>query len=680
MKQTLSGKGPHPKDSGAASGLHPGRLFNIAIVFLVLSILLFLCQLVNLGTFQVRARTVESLPVSIRAESQADYSAEQQAPAIPVIDENILWQIIQDIPATGDPRLRMQTMQAALLSPVPTMTPNGYVSPSPTAQNSSNESSPSMAPRMTFKVPTRSVSSVITPGYANPTQTAIVHPATRTPKKTNPVRSTTPTPAPSLDPTRTPTPTATLTASATATPTATNTAAATLTLTITTTPTATLTDTGTPTPTLSPTATETVTSSPSPTHTSTLTPSFTLTQTATDTATLAPLPTDTHTLAPTSTNTFTPTYTVTSTPLPTETPTLTPTSTNTATLTPTPTQTATLISSPTLTPTQTDTPTLIPTATLTFTFTPTPSFTATTTPTYTATFTPTSVPSPTETATATLTPTLSPTPLPTATETPTLTLTYTFSPTDTHTPSPTPTDSVTATASFTATFTASPTGSFTPTITPTASQTPSQTLSPTPTFTFTPSYTFTPSPTPTPRLPACYSGTPGGILPSDDSYIDGGSPTRNNGTDNTFEVRPDNSADRRGLLKFDLSSIPSNATVNSATLYLHERGNKTGQITYIYRVTSGWSESTVTWNTWSTPGGDFDSSNAFFSYRPEQSNCMLTIDLTNLVRAWLNGTYSNHGILLYSTGPNHIVQYTSKEDGTSSEWPKLNVVYSTPSP
>jgi Disaggregatase related repeat/TGF-beta propeptide len=173
-------------------------------------------------------------------------------------------------------------------------------------------------------------------------------------------------------------------------------------------------------------------------------------------------------------------------------------------------------------------------------------------------------------------------------------------------------------------------------------------------------------------------------LPSDDTYIDGGSPTTNRGSDNTFEVRPDNSADRRGLLKFDLSSMPANANVTSATLYLYERANKTGQTTFIYRVTSNWNESTVNWTTWSMPGGDFDSSTSHFAYLPEQSNCMLTMDITNLVRAWVNGTYNNYGLMLYSIGPNHIISYSSKESGTAGEWPKLNIVYviptSTPTP
>lgn len=145
-------------------------------------------------------------------------------------------------------------------------------------------------------------------------------------------------------------------------------------------------------------------------------------------------------------------------------------------------------------------------------------------------------------------------------------------------------------------------------------------------------------------------------------------------------VRPDNNADRRGLVKFDLSSIPAGSTVTSATLYLYEQGNKLGQTTYIYRVTSNWSENTVTWNSWPTPGGNFDSGTAYFSFIPDQNNCMVTLDITSLVQAWVNGTYSNYGLMLYSTGPNHIISYASKEDGTASRQPKLNIVYSVPSP
>jgi hypothetical protein len=181
-----------------------------------------------------------------------------------------------------------------------------------------------------------------------------------------------------------------------------------------------------------------------------------------------------------------------------------------------------------------------------------------------------------------------------------------------------------------------------------------------------------------PGLPVCYSGTPNGLSPSDDTFIRADNPTTNFGSDTVFEVRPDNSADRRGLVRFDLSFIPSNATISSATLYLYEKSNNKDQITDLYRVTSNWNESTVTWSSWVTPGGDFDNNISYFTFIPNQNNCLLTMDITNIVELWVKGTYPNYGLLLYSTGPNHIISYVSKESGTISEQPKLSIVYSVP--
>lgn len=128
-------------------------------------------------------------------------------------------------------------------------------------------------------------------------------------------------------------------------------------------------------------------------------------------------------------------------------------------------------------------------------------------------------------------------------------------------------------------------------------------------------------------------------------------------------------------MRFDLSSIPLESMVSNATLYLFEIDKKLDVETFLYRITSQWDEGTTTWNSpWMNPGGDYDNSHAYASFYPNQSNCMLAIDLTDLVQEWVNGT-PNYGFLLYSIGPNHILRYASKENGDANQFPKLSVTY-----
>jgi hypothetical protein len=119
--------------------------------------------------------------------------------------------------------------------------------------------------------------------------------------------------------------------------------------------------------------------------------------------------------------------------------------------------------------------------------------------------------------------------------------------------------------------------------------------------------------------------------------------------------------------------------VTNATLYLYEKDKKLDQVTYIFKVTSAWNENSVTWNSpWLNPGGDFDNSQAYASFLPNQSSCMLTIDLMDLVQEWVNGT-PNYGFMLYSIGPNHVLRYSSKENSAVDEHPKLHITYVEPS-
>lgn len=101
----------------------------------------------------------------------------------------------------------------------------------------------------------------------------------------------------------------------------------------------------------------------------------------------------------------------------------------------------------------------------------------------------------------------------------------------------------------------------------------------------------------------------------------------------------------RSLVRFNLASIPSGATINSARLRLYLVGSYDyadhwRRVT-AYRPTADWSETTVTWN--SAPGfaeaygyvdvlhGDWD---------------WYEMDVTELVRAWMRGAYPNHGVMV----------------------------------
>lgn len=113
----------------------------------------------------------------------------------------------------------------------------------------------------------------------------------------------------------------------------------------------------------------------------------------------------------------------------------------------------------------------------------------------------------------------------------------------------------------------------------------------------------------------------------------------------------------RSLVRFDLSSIPSGASITSATLRLYlvnswDYPGKTRTIT-TYRIASSWSESSVTWNNKPSYAESYGSAGVTHG-----ADVWYSFDVTNLVRGWVNGTWPNYGIML--RGP--------EWSGTDSSW------------
>ena len=129
-----------------------------------------------------------------------------------------------------------------------------------------------------------------------------------------------------------------------------------------------------------------------------------------------------------------------------------------------------------------------------------------------------------------------------------------------------------------------------------------------------------------------------------------GAPNLNDGSDLTMWVGYDHCPDsingvNRGLVKFDVSSIPAGMPIDSATLHLYLAGscdldNRTHTVTS-YRITNNWTEGTVTWNTQPSIAEAHGSGTV-----ASQSWGWYTLDVTGLVRGWANQHYPNYGLML----------------------------------
>jgi hypothetical protein len=89
--------------------------------------------------------------------------------------------------------------------------------------------------------------------------------------------------------------------------------------------------------------------------------------------------------------------------------------------------------------------------------------------------------------------------------------------------------------------------------------------------------------------------------PTDDATIDELYINQNSGSSDTISIRRYSGLELDGLMKFNLSTLPTNMTIQYASLqmyYYHDLiENPGGHQLNAYRIMSDWNEETVTWNT-----------------------------------------------------------------------------------
>jgi len=166
-----------------------------------------------------------------------------------------------------------------------------------------------------------------------------------------------------------------------------------------------------------------------------------------------------------------------------------------------------------------------------------------------------------------------------------------------------------------------------------------------------------------------------------DTYIWDTNPTTDNGAATTMVVDTAVGVEtdqRKALLKFDISTIPSTCKVTSARLDLYD--STEGQGWKFHRMLVTWTEAS-TYNSL-TAGIDNDGTDAAVAIDNQNGINLDTITgsvrhnmALDTVQGWVNGTYSNYGWLIeqISSATGDGVQFDSSEGATSGRRPLLTV-------
>jgi hypothetical protein len=145
-----------------------------------------------------------------------------------------------------------------------------------------------------------------------------------------------------------------------------------------------------------------------------------------------------------------------------------------------------------------------------------------------------------------------------------------------------------------------------------------------------------------------------------DAWLFQWTPNTNYGTSLDIEIYPWSSpgVNRRGIIRFDLTGVPSTASILSARVFLLEAGTMGFDRTIAFhRVTRSWTEGGVSWNrydgvnSWTSPGGDYAivptaTANVVWGGGPLDWDSW---DVTADVQAFVSGTLTNDGWLIKDT-------------------------------
>jgi hypothetical protein len=163
------------------------------------------------------------------------------------------------------------------------------------------------------------------------------------------------------------------------------------------------------------------------------------------------------------------------------------------------------------------------------------------------------------------------------------------------------------------------------------------------------------------------------VILTDDAHVASAQRTQNFGGAASLSLQGPGAAATRVYLRFDLSSLPAGTRgvdVGRATLRLWVNQVTKGGMLDVFTVKGGWTEGAITFAA-APPQGRDELIGVPITTRDR--NTFLLVDLTDLVRDWLDRVLENNGIVLVPNAAGIGVQFDSKENTATSHEPQLEI-------
>ena len=154
-----------------------------------------------------------------------------------------------------------------------------------------------------------------------------------------------------------------------------------------------------------------------------------------------------------------------------------------------------------------------------------------------------------------------------------------------------------------------------------------------------------------------------------DTWLKEAAPDANN-TDVLMNAMNRPGDNMRVVCRFDLSSVPPGSIVSGATVRFDVKdADISGAPINVYRITGSWTEFGATWN---NTASEYDSTMVYGSFTPTTIG-PIAADITALVQEWVDGVSPNYGLMLIPTSDDIVSKYASRDWGTPSERPRLDI-------